>query len=413
MSNKIMHLKGRIVLDSRGNPTTEAEVITAKGTFRAIAPSGASTGTHEAVELRDCLNEFHGKGVTKAVSNIKKISKKIVGMDCIDLEAIDNAMIELDGTQNKKNLGTNAILPVSMACARAGAKGKEIPLYEHIAEISRTKKTELPTPYCNIINGGKHAGNNLCIQEFMIAVPKAENFFEKMRITSEVYTELKKQLNKKFGKTSINVGDEGGFAPPMKETREPIETIINAIEELGYSEKVKLAIDAAANEFYSNKEYTFDGKKMNGNKLTDKYIELLKTYPIISIEDPFFEDDWESFKELTQKTIQTQIVGDDLLVTNRERINRAIKEKTCNALLLKVNQVGTVTEAINAQKTAFEAGWNTMVSHRSGETEDTFISDLCVGLATGQIKSGAPARGERTAKYNQLIRIEEKLINKV
>ncbi|MFH1588541.1 MAG: phosphopyruvate hydratase [Candidatus Diapherotrites archaeon] len=416
MSNKITEAKARTVLDSRGNPTVEAEMVTGKGVFRAIVPSGASTGSYEAIELRDKGKEFHGKGVSKAVENVNKIiAPKITGLDAIEQKAIDKLMIELDGTENKSNLGANAILAVSMAAARAGAKGKEIPLYKHLNELSGKQKMCLPVPCCNIINGGEHAGGKLKIQEFMIASVKAASFFDSIKMSSEIYQELKKQLKKKYGVSSVNVGDEGGFAPQLNSTSEAIEIILDSVDELGYGKNIKLCIDAAANEFFNKKEnkYEVDEKKFSGKELIDFYSSLIKNYPIASLEDPFHEDDWESFSELTKKMgSKIQIVGDDLLVTNISRIEKATELNSCNALLLKVNQIGTITESINAFLMAKEAEWNCMVSHRSGETEDSFIADLAVALGTGQIKSGAPCRGERTAKYNQLIRIEEELMKK-
>ncbi|MBI5553482.1 MAG: phosphopyruvate hydratase, partial [Candidatus Diapherotrites archaeon] len=310
----------------------------------------------------------------------------------------------------KEKIGANAFLSVSMACTRAGAHGKEITLYEFINEISGAKDMSLPVPFCNIINGGVHAGNELGIQEFMIAVSNTDSFFDAVRVSAEIYQQLKKQLKEKFGRNAINVGDEGGFAPPLRFTHEPIELILSAVEELGYSEEVDLALDAAASEFYSNGKYSLDGKEFLPGELADYYAELVNRYPIASMEDPFMEDDWNSFKELTARIGRTvQIVGDDFLVTNPKRIQQAIDLNACNALLLKVNQIGSVSEAIDSWKLASKSKWETMISHRSGESEDTFIADLAVGLGASQIKSGAPARGERTAKYNQLIRIEEEL----
>jgi enolase len=405
----ILKIQARQILDSRGLPTVKSIIKTKKGFFSGIAPSGASTGSYEAFELRDNKKAFNGKGVEKAVSNVnKKISKKLIGKNPANQNELDELMIELDGTKNKSNLGANAIISVSIALARAGAKEKNIPLYKHLNELSGQKKISLPTPCANIINGGKHACGALKIQEFMIAPICAKSFKEAIQITSETYHELKNQLKKKFGACTGTVGDEGGFAPPIHKTKQAIELILKAINELGYEKKISLCLDPAANEFYSKGKYLIDEKKLSSEELIDFYLDLIKTYPIVSIEDPFHEDDWNSFKELTKKS-NIQIMGDDLLVTNPERILEGIALNACNALLLKVNQIGTVSEAIEAFNLALSANWNTMVSHRSGETEDSFIADLSVGLNCKQIKSGAPCRSERTAKYNQLLRIEEEI----
>ncbi len=415
---KITKIIAREVLDSRGNPTVEAELFTDKFSTRAIVPSGASTGVHEAVELRDNdKKRYNGKGVLKAVENIMlRIAPKLVGLDVEKQEFIDSLMIRLDSTPNKEKLGANAILAVSMAVCRAGAKSRNTSLFSYISSLSG-RKPRLPVPFFNVINGGKHAGNSLDIQEFMIAPIGADNFREALRMGAETYHILKKIIKEKYGLDAVNVGDEGGFAPPLENNEAPLLLLEEAIKRAGYKGKIKIAMDAAASEFYKSKKYVFglkQGKKnkvMSGKELAAFYLKLISKYPIISIEDPFAEDDWESWQYFMSKIDlkKTQVVGDDLLVTNTGRIKEALEKKACNALLLKLNQIGTVSEAIDAAKLAFSNNWNVMVSHRSGETEDAFIADLVAGLGTGQIKSGAPCRGERTAKYNQLLRIWESL----
>lgn len=406
---RILKIKGREVLDSRGNPTVEAELQTSKGFFRAIVPSGASTGVHEALELRDRGKRYLGKGVSKAVKNINKIAKKLISIDLGEQRDVDDMMIELDGTKNKSNLGANAILAVSMAYARASSAEQEIPLYKYIASIVSNKQLLLPVPCFNIINGGKHAGNKLDVQEFMLNPVGAKNFSEALQTGSEVYHVLKKVIEEKYGKSAANVGDEGGFAPPVGHIEEPLNLIMEAVEQAGYKKKIKLGMDCAASEFLRNGKYYLEGKEMTGEHLLERYEELASMYPIISIEDPFAEDDFKNFALATRKLKNIQVVGDDLTVTNPERIQKAAVLHACNALLLKVNQIGTVSEALEAAQLAIKNNWNVMVSHRSGETEDAFIADLVVGLGNGQVKSGAPCRGERTAKYNQLLRIEEEL----
>ncbi|HEX54590.1 MAG TPA: phosphopyruvate hydratase [Candidatus Altiarchaeales archaeon] len=408
---EILSVKAREVLDSRGNPTVEVEVKTKNGISRAMVPSGASKGKHEALELRDNDDRFLGMGVRRAVENVNDIiAKNIIGMDCREQGEIDELMIELDGTENKSNLGANAILGVSMAILRASALEMNIPLYKRIAEIVGNGTFILPTPAMNIINGGKHAGNDLKIQEFMIMPTGANSLGEGIRICSEIYHTLKETIKKRYGKNAINVGDEGGFAPPLNKTEDAIGLILKSIHELGYEDDISLAIDAAASEFYSNGRYILDGSEMDRNDMIGFYSDLISNYPIISVEDIFSQDDWDSWIEFTTEFgKKVQIVGDDLLVTNIKRIKRAVKSNACNALLLKINQIGTITESIEAAKYSLKSEWNVMVSHRSGETEDPFIADLVVGLGTGQIKSGAPCRSERNAKYNQLLRIEEEL----
>ncbi len=409
--NRIRKIKAREILDSRGNPTIEVDVLVKGLIFSAAVPSGASTGTNEALELRDGTKKYFGKGVKKAIRNVeKKIAPKLIGLDCTKQRKIDELMINLDGTENKKKLGANAILGVSLAVARAGSFCQKKFLFDYLAKESG-REVCLPRIFFNVLNGGKHAGNKLAIQEFMIS-PKTKKVKEAVRVGSEVYHILKKMIEKKYGKNAVNVGDEGGFAPPIKKAEEALELIRLAIRRAGYFGKVDLAMDCAASEFYVEKRgkegfYQLH-KKFSKKGLLDYYLQLIKKYKIYSMEDPFDENDFESFAKLREKS-GIQIVGDDLTVTNSELIEVAIKEKSCNCLLLKVNQIGTLTESLDAAKLALAAGWKVMVSHRSGETEDVFISDLSVGLGCGMIKAGAPCRGERTAKYNQLLRIEEML----
>ncbi|MFC1741164.1 phosphopyruvate hydratase [Nanoarchaeota archaeon] len=408
---KIRKLHAREILDSRGNPTVEVMLHTKSHSARAAVPSGASTGIHEAMELRDGGPRFHGKGVRKAVMNANtKIIKVVKGMDCRKQKPLDAAMLKLDGTPNKSNLGANAILGVSLAAARLSSVTQNKPLYSLLG----TKKI-MPVPCMNIINGGKHADNKLQFQEFMIC-PKGRTFADSLRMGAETYQVLKKDIIKAYGKDSTNVGDEGGFAPNIKTVEGALKIVDKAIKDAGYDGLIKIAIDAASSEFYSKKrqKYLVDGKWMTADRLTNLYEHIMDHYPVFSIEDPFEQDDFDPYPILTQsaKKKKVQIVGDDLLVTNPERIKTGIQKKLCNALLLKVNQIGSLTEATTAAKMAMKAGWNVMVSHRSGETCDTFIADLVVGLGTGQIKSGAPCRSERLAKYNQLLRIEEELGHK-
>nr|GEU73348.1 enolase [Tanacetum cinerariifolium] len=418
----------RQIFDSRGNPTVEVDITLSDGTLaRAAVPSGASTGIYEALELRDGGSDYLGKGVSKAVANVNTIiGPALVGKDATDQAGIDNFMVQqLDGTQNewgwcKQKLGANAILAVSLALCKAGASVLKIPLYKHIANLAGNKNLVLPVPAFNVINGGSHAGNKLAMQEFMILPIGASSFKEAMKMGVEVYHNLKSVIKKKYGQDATNVGDEGGFAPNIQENKEGLELLKTAIAKAGYTDKVVIGMDVAASEFYGEKDKTYDlnfkeennnGKeKISGEQLKDLYKSFVSEYPIVSIEDPFDQDDWEHYGKMTAECGEhVQIVGDDLLVTNPTRVKKAIDEKTCNALLLKVNQIGSVTESIEAVKMSKQAGWGVMASHRSGETEDTFIADLSVGLATGQIKTGAPCRSERLAKYNQLLRIEEEL----
>jgi enolase len=406
---KIERVWAREVLDSRGNPTVEAEITVNGRKITAIAPSGASTGSFEAHELRDGGKRYSGKGVTKAVENIRvDIAKKIVGMDVTDQASVDDAMIKLDGTENKTRLGGNAMTAVSFAAAHAGAYAEGIQLYEHIGDDGVT----LPVPMFNIINGGKHAGGDLAIQEFMIIPAGLRTFAECLRAAAEVYSSLKTILKKKYGSAAVNIGDEGGFAPPLNTSNEAMDTIVDAISAAGYTpgKDIYMALDAASSEFFNDGRYSVDGMRISAGELIDHYVAFTKAYPLISIEDPFFEDDFDSTAALTKKIgDHVQVVGDDIFVTNTKRLARGIEEGVANALLLKVNQIGTVTEAGNAAKMSFDNGYGVVVSHRSGESEDVTIADLSVGWGSGQIKTGAPARGERTAKYNRLLRIEEEL----
>nr|AAM12985.1 enolase (2-phospho-D-glycerate hydroylase) [Arabidopsis thaliana] len=420
-------VKARQIFDSRGNPTVEVDIHTSNGIkVTAAVPSGASTGIYEALELRDGGSDYLGKGVSKAVGNVNNIiGPALIGKDPTQQTAIDNFMVhELDGTQNewgwcKQKLGANAILAVSLAVCKAGAVVSGIPLYKHIANLAGNPKIVLPVPAFNVINDGSHAGNKLAMQEFMILPVGAASFKEAMKMGVEVYHHLKSVIKKKYGQDATNVGDEGGFAPNIQENKEGLELLKTAIEKAGYTGKVVIGMDVAASEFYSeDKTYDLNFKeennngsqKISGDALKDLYKSFVAEYPIVSIEDPFDQDDWEHYAKMTTECgTEVQIVGDDLLVTNPKRVAKAIAEKSCNALLLKVNQIGSVTESIEAVKMSKKAGWGVMTSHRSGETEDTFIADLAVGLSTGQIKTGAPCRSERLAKYNQLLRIEEEL----
>ncbi len=412
MDTSIDQIVAREVLDSRGNPTVEVEVVLADGSWgRAAVPSGASTGAHEALELRDeDPDRYGGKGVLKAVQNVNElIADELFGWDATDQMGIDARLLELDGTPNKERLGANAILGVSLAVAHAAANALRLPLYRYIGGVYAHV---LPVPLMNILNGGKHAVDGPDLQEFMIAPVGAPTFAEALRWGSEVYHALKAVLKKRGYATGV--GDEGGFAPSLKTNEEAIEVILEAIGKAGYQpgEQIFLALDPAASEFYEDGRYVLkkEGRTLTGAEMVDFYAAWVEKYPIISIEDGLAEDDWESWALMTRRLgDRIQIVGDDLLVTNVERIRRAIREGSCNALLCKVNQIGTLTEAIAAVQMAQRAGWGVIVSHRSGETEDATIADLAVALNVGQIKTGAPCRSERVAKYNQLLRIEEEL----
>lgn len=408
--SQIKSIRAIEILDSRGHPTIEVTVFAKGARGTASVPSGASTGDYEALELRDNQQRYFGLGVQKAIHNIHhKISPKLTGIECTRQREIDYLMNELDRTPNKRRLGANAVLAVSLACAAAAADYEKKNLFQYLNSLLPVKrKLVLPRGYFNVINGGKHADNSLSFQEFMI-VPRMNSFQDNLRAASEIYHELKTILHNKYGKGSTNVGDEGGFAPKeLKKATDALEMLKRAIAKAGYSGKVGIAIDAAASEFYKKGKYLVNGKLLSKYKLLDDYIDLIKKYPIVSIEDPFHQDDFIAFAELT-KAVNIQIVSDDLTVTNKDRLEKAIINQSANCLLLKVNQIGTLTEALDAAYLAFNNNWNVMVSHRSGETEDSFIADLAVGLGCGQIKAGAPCRGERTAKYNQLLRIERVL----
>ncbi|NLW76281.1 phosphopyruvate hydratase [Methanospirillum purgamenti] len=405
---------GREIIDSRGNPTVEVDVTLVGGYFgRAACPSGASTGTHEAIERRDGDSRFLGKGVRKVVEAINTdIRKALTGMDGTDQAAVDNSLISIDGTENKGRIGANALLPVSMAVARAAAQALQVPLYEHLSE----RNYLLPVPYMNILNGGAHANwQGADFQEYMIAPVGAPNFPEAVRWGCEVYHSLKSILKKQG--LSTGVGDEGGFAPKVPSNRAPLDFITEAIEAAGYKpgSDIALALDPASSEFFIDGTYELksEGKKLSSEEMAGYYQDLTAAYPVISIEDGLAEDDWDGWIAMT-KAIgkKVQLVGDDLFVTNTKRISRGISEKAANAVLIKLNQIGTITETIAAVTMARNAGWNSMISHRSGETVDSFIADLSVSLGTGQIKTGAPCRGERVEKYNQLIRIHEELGSK-
>lgn len=427
----VVLLRAREIFDSRGNPTVEVDLCTEIGLFRAAVPSGASTGVYEALELRDGdKGRLLGKGVLKAVANVNDIiAPKLIGMDVTQQTAIDKLMVEeLDGSKNewgwsKSKLGANAVLAVSMAVARAGAAASQMPLYQYLAKLAGKPQDKfvMPVPSLNVINGGSHAGNRLACQEFMIMPIGASSFKNAMEIGAEIYHTLKGVIKKKYGQDACNVGDEGGFAPAVQENTEALDILMEAIRQAGHEDKIKIATDVAASEFWKPdlKKYDLDFKNPNGTdpsmlKTADEMMAVYKgwfdKYPFVSIEDPFDQDDWDAYSKFQADVgSKMQIVGDDLLVTNPTRVNKALGCKACNALLLKVNQIGSVTEAIEAATISMGAGWGVMVSHRSGETEDSFIADLVVGLRAGQIKTGAPCRSERLAKYNQLIRIEEEL----
>ncbi|WP_017872669.1 phosphopyruvate hydratase [Candidatus Caldatribacterium saccharofermentans] len=408
----IFDVHAREILDSRGNPTVEVEVTLASGAFgRAAVPSGASTGTFEAVELRDGdKSRYGGKGVRKAVENVNEIiAPEIIGLDALDQALIDKTLIELDGTPNKSKLGANAILGVSLACAKAAAMYTELPLYRYLGGVNAR---ELPVPFMNILNGGKHADSGVDIQEFMIVPCGAPSFSEALRMGAEVFHTLAKVLKRRG--YSIGVGDEGGFAPNLRSSIEAIEVILEAIQMSGYEpgKDVYLALDTAASELYKDGMYVFEreGVRRNVDEMVEFYTELVEKYPIISIEDGLAEEDWEGWKKLTFALgHRVQLVGDDLFVTNKERLERGIRERVCNSILIKLNQIGTLTETMETIEIAKKAGYTAMISHRSGETEDTTIADLAVACNTGQIKTGSLCRSERIAKYNQLLRIEEEL----
>ncbi len=407
----IIGIHGREILDSRGNPTVEVEVALESGIVgRAAVPSGASTGTFEAVELRDGGDRYMGKGVLKAVENVNdRIAPELIGMDVSEQWYLDGAMIDLDGSENKGVLGANAILGVSMAAARAASEYFDMPLWSYLGGLG---PFSLPTPMMNVINGGAHADNNLDIQEFMIMPYGADSFSDGLRMNVEIYHTLKKMLKDKGYSTAL--GDEGGFAPNLGSNREGFDILVEAIEKAGYrpGDQVGIAVDVAASEIYSEGTYFFngEGRRFSSEELNEYYMGLCRDYPIVSIEDGMSEDDWDGFSLMTSTLGQSiQIVGDDVFVTNKNRLLKGIEKKAANAILIKLNQIGTVTETMEVIRTARNSGFATVISHRSGETSDTFISDLSVAVGAGQIKTGAPARTDRVAKYNQLIRIEERI----
>jgi enolase len=405
----IIDVHAREIIDSRGNPTIEVDVVLESGAYgRAAVPSGASTGQKEALELRDRDKRYLGKGVRKAVKNVnEKIAPRVVGIEASDQVYIDNLMIRLDGTKNKSKLGANAILGVSLAVAKAAAMESELPLYRYIGGVS---SCELPVPMMNILNGGAHADNNLDIQEFMIMPAGASNFSEALRMGAEIFHSLKGLLKSKG--LSISVGDEGGFAPNLKSNEEALVLIIAAIRKAGYKvgKDVLLALDVASSELYANGKYRFEGKNISSNQLIDFYARLIRKYPVISIEDGLSENDWKGWEAMTRKIgNKVQLVGDDIFVTNKEIFAKGIKRGICNSILIKLNQIGSLTETLDAIEMAKRAGYTAVVSHRSGETEDTTIADLAVAMNTGQIKTGSVSRTDRVVKYNRLLRIEEEL----
>lgn len=413
---KIAEIGAREILDSRGNPTVEVEVLLEDGSRgRAAVPSGASTGTYEALELRDGEARFGGKGVKKAIENIHKIiAPALIGLSALQQDTIDTKMIELDGTSNKSKLGANAILAVSLAVAKAAARSRKLPLFQYIHELfSARVDTEvypyMPVPLLNVLNGGLHADNNLDIQEFMLVPVGAKSFAEAIRMGSEVFQTLKAMLKEK--KLSTAVGDEGGFAPRLKDNREALTLLTEAIERSGYraGKEIALALDVAASTFYEDGVYIFEGRKLKSEDLIALYERWVKDFAIVSIEDGLAEEDWQGWKKLTERLgRKVQLVGDDLFATNPKRLEQGIKQGIANAILIKPNQVGTLSETLEVMAEAYRAGYPAIISHRSGETEDTFIADLAVGTGCGQIKAGSVSRGERTAKYNRLLRLEER-----
>lgn len=417
---EITEVRGREILDSRGNPTVEVDVHTKNGFGRASVPSGASTGKKEAWEKRDGdKSRYSGKGVLKAVEMVNtEIRTELIGMDALDQRGIDEHLIELDGTENKSRLGANAIVGTSMAVCKAAANSLNKSLFRYISEdiLGQQQSSynyKLPIPMMNVINGGKHAGNELSIQEFLILPSGSRRYCDNLRAGVETYHALKEVLKLRYGAIATNVGDEGGYAPPMKRTDEPLDAITNAIKEAGYTEsEIKLGIDAAASSFFDSAtgKYKIDGMEKDGTEMIDFYRALVDRYPIELIEDPFEEESFSLFAALTAKMPQKIIVGDDLFVTNEKRLRKGIANKAANAVLLKLNQIGTVTETLATAKLAEENGYKRVVSHRSGETEDTFIADFSVAINADIIKTGAPARAERTCKYNRLLRIEEELL---
>ncbi|MBN2566828.1 phosphopyruvate hydratase [Candidatus Woesearchaeota archaeon] len=410
----IKDVKAYELLDSRGNPTVGVRLTTENGDFWALTPSGASAGSHEALELRDTGPRYGGKGVGTAVKNVNTlIAKRILGMDETQQAELDGALLELDGTKSKDALGANAVLPVSMAAAVAAAAAQRIPLYQHLGRLygfSNGANAVLPVPMCNVINGGKHAGQDNDIQEHMIVPVGAKSYSEAIRMVAESYHELQAELKRRFGPQGILIGDEGGFAPQIPTVQERLDLVVKAYEEAGYRDEMRLAIDSASSEFFADGTYHIGAKSYSSGELVDFYDELTKAYPIVSLEDGMAEDDWDGWTELMAKIgSRVQIVGDDLLVTNPERIEMAVAKKAVNSVLIKLNQIGSLTETLQAVRLSHKSGFSTVISHRSGETEDRFIADLAVGVRAGQVKFGAPARTDRNAKYNRLLVIEDGL----
>jgi enolase len=405
--SRIADVRARQILDSRGNPTVEVDVLLDSGAFgRAAVPSGASTGAHEAVELRDGGEAYGGKGVTRAVANARgEIAEAVRGLDADDQEGLDRALIELDGTPNKGRLGANAILGVSLANAKAAAADAGVSLFRHLGgSDART----LPVPMLNVINGGVHAANSIDLQEFMLVPVGADSFAEALRIGAETYHALAKVLSGRG--LSTGIGDEGGFAPDLESSEAAIEAILEAAERAGHRDRVAIALDPASSEFYADGRYRFEGRESDGAGMADFYAGLVERFPVVSIEDGVAEDDWDAWKALTERLgDRVQLVGDDLFVTSPERLQRGIDAGVANSILIKVNQIGTLTETLAAIDLARSSGYSAVMSHRSGETEDATIADLAVATGVGQIKTGAPARTDRVAKYNQLLRIEEEL----
>jgi enolase len=414
MCDVILGVRGREILDSRGDPTVEAELTTEAGVFRASVPSGASAGTFEALEKRDGGKRYRGKGVLKAVHGINtKIAETLKGTSVVDQREVDKKLVEIDGSENKANLGANALLAVSIAVAKAGAKAQGMPLYVYLAHLADAKGITLPIPQMNVINGGRHAGIEDDIQEHLIMPIGSTSFKDALEMSCDVYHTLRDIIKAKYGSIGIHLGDEGGFVPPIEDVKERLELISEAIERTAHVGKVAIAIDCAASEFYRNGAYHIRDSVFTAAELVSLYETLVDAYGIVSIEDGMHEEDWEGWQLMANKLgNRIQIVGDDLFVTNTKRIQRGLEEASANSIILKVNQIGTVSESIDAGKLAMQKGWTVVVAHRSGETEDTFIADLVVGMDAGQSKFGAPARTDRNAKYNQLLRIEEELADK-
>lgn len=406
----IKSIKAKEILNSRGEPTVEVELKTNYGAFQASVPSGASKGKYEAQELRDGGERYQGKGVLMATRNVNEIiAKALEGKDEKKQKEIDQALIELDGTKNKSKLGANAVLPVSIAVCRAGAVAQKIPLWKYIAQLIENSRPVLPKPAFNIINGGAHAKNELDIQEFMI-VPQAKTFKENLQIAFEVYRHLGEILQEKYGLEAKNLGDEGGFAPPISQTKEAIDFIMQAAKSAGNQEEIKIGLDCAASQLFKKENYELEKTIFTKDGLLEFYQNLVEKYPILFIEDPFSEEDWEGFQKTNKELGKSvDIIGDDLLTTNKDRIKTAKAKEACNGMILKPNQIGTVTETLEAALLAKSYGWKIMISHRSGETKDVFIADLAVGISADLIKSGSPSKEERMAKYNRLLEIEEEI----